>query len=103
MKLKQSWHLGMIILIGILDFHISPFITLIIARNNFLTLIMRVLSSKRHGQNLTKLFLGLIMLKNLSRFGDSFELVSWSILLKFFKLLYSNSFARFRILIATPW
>ena len=64
---------------------------------------MRVLRSKRHGQNLTKLFLGLIMLKNFARFGDSFELVSWSILLKFFQLLYSNSFARFRILIATPW
>ena len=64
---------------------------------------MRVLRSKRHGQNLTKLFLGLIMLEKLARFGDSFELVSWSILLEFFKLLYSNSFARFRILIATSW
>ena len=73
------------------------------ARNNILTLIMRVLRSKRHGQNLTKLFLGRIMLEKLARFGDSFELVSWSILLEFFNLLYSNSFARFRILVAAPW
>ena len=90
-------------LIGILDFHIRPLLTLIMARDSFLTLIMRMLRSQRHGQNLTKLFLGRIMLEKLARFGDSFELVSWSILLKFFKLLYSNSFARFRILIATPW
>ena len=90
-------------LIGILDFHIRPLLALIMARDSFLALIMRMLRSQRHGQNLTKLFLGLIVLEKLARLADSFELVSWSVLLEFFNLLYSNSFARFRILIATPW
>ena len=90
-------------LIGILDFHIRPLLTLIMARDSFLTLIMRMLRSQRHGQNLTKLFLGLIVLEKLARLADSFELVSWSILLEFFNLLHSNRFARFRILVAAPW